>query len=427
MKKLLLILLFSSTIFYSQPNRNPDRGVGFIRFQKLFPTVQVIPKSGSELSVSYLYRIPYDFLVFERDANTFKASARMLVEVYKDDELVRREIQDRKLSVTDFNLTQSKSLAVEGVIKFDLEADNYIIKGEFSDLQSEQVIRLAPEHVDGIEYKEKGIYNPVVIKLEHNTCNGKSLPLIINLGGSIPFSSQDYQMIIPVSDTTAKTISIELVNNDRNKIIKTISEAYITGISMIECNNKLFIDANNDNQTTKNFILRDFSQNLIEGILLANITIGNDGESREFPISVKWVNKPLSLRNAEFAIEMLQYIEEEKVVSELLDFDSDEYPKELHNYWKKYDPTPETEYNELMEEFYSRIDYAAMEFRGITKNNGLSTDRGKIYIRYGQPDSIERSSNDLGYVVETWIYSSPRHKFVFVDQQGTGNFILING
>jgi GWxTD domain-containing protein len=80
-----------------------------------------------------------------------------------------------------------------------------------------------------------------------------------------------------------------------------------------------------------------------------------------------------------------------------------------------------------MEEFYSRIDYAAMEFRGITKNNGLSTDRGKVYIRYGKPDEIERSSNDLGYVVETWIYSTPNQKFVFVDQQGTGNFILING
>jgi GWxTD domain-containing protein len=366
-------------------------------------------------------------LVFEREAGTFKASSRMLVEVYKDDELIRRDIQDKKLSVDDFNITQSRSLAVEGVIKFDLEADNYIIKGEFSDLQSEQLIQLAPVHIDGIEYKETGIYNPVVIKIERSNCIGKKLPLIVNFGGSIPFNSQDYQLVIPVSDTTAEIISIELVNNDGNKVIKTISEAYVTGISMMDCGNKLFIDNSNDNLTTKNFILRDFSQDLIEGLLLANVTVGQDGESHEFPLSIKWINKPLSLRNAEFAIEMLQYIEEESVVADLLDVDSDEYPIALHNYWKKYDPTPETEYNELMEEFYSRIDYAAMEFRGITKNNGLSTDRGKVYIRYGKPDAIERSSNDLGYVVETWIYSSPNQKFVFVDQQGTGNFILING
>jgi GWxTD domain-containing protein len=427
MKKLLLIVLFAFTILYGQPNRNPNRGVAFGNFQKLIPTVQILPKSSSEISALYLYRIPYDFLVFERNADNFKASSRMLVEVYKDDELVRRDIQDKKISVTDFNLTQSKSLAVEGIIKFDLEADDYIIKGEFSDMQSEKLISLAPINIDGIEYKETGIYNPVVIRLEQSSCNGKNLPLIVNKGGSLPFNSQDYQLIIPVTDTTAETISIELVNNDGNQVIKTISEAYITGISMMECNGKLFIDTNNDIQTTKNFILRNFSQILYEGLLVATVSVGKDGESRDFPIGVKWVNKPISLRNPEFAIEMLQYIEEENVVSELLDADNDEYQIVLHNYWKKYDPTPETEYNELMEEFYSRIDYAAMEFRGISKNNGLSTDRGQVYIRYGQPDSIERSSNNLGYVVETWIYSSPNQKFVFVDQQGTGNFILIEG
>ncbi|MCK5700070.1 MAG: GWxTD domain-containing protein, partial [Cyclobacteriaceae bacterium] len=334
----------------------------------------------------------------------------------KDDELVRRDIQDKKISVNDFDLTQSKSLAVEGVVKFDLEADDYMIRGEFSDLQSEKIIKLVPVNIDGIEYKETGIYDPIVINLDQNaTCNGKSLPLIVNQGGSIPFNSQDYQLLIPVADTTAETISIEMMNNEKDLIIKTISESYVTGISALECNGKLFIDTESDIQKTKNFILRDFCQDLNEGLLLATINIGKEGKSQDFPISVFWVNKPISLRNPEFAIEMLQYIEEETVLSELLDADNDEYQNVLHNYWKKYDPTPDTEYNELMEEFYSRIDYAALEFRGISKKNGLSTDRGKVYIRFGEPDEIERFSNDLGYVVETWIYTTPSQKFLFVD------------
>ena len=99
----------------------------------------------------------------------------------------------------------------------------------------------------------------------------------------------------------------------------------------------------------------------------------------------------------------------------------------MHEYWKKYDPTPETEFNELMEEFYSRIDYAAMEFRGINKKDGLSTDRGRIYIKNGKPDNIERFSNDNGYIVETWTYNATGKVFQFIDKQGTGNFILIEG
>jgi GWxTD domain-containing protein len=124
---------------------------------------------------------------------------------------------------------------------------------------------------------------------------------------------------------------------------------------------------------------------------------------------------------------MLKYIEEEEIVSNLLDEDEEDYQRVLHNFWKQYDPTPETEYNELMEEYYSRIDYAALEFRGISKQNGLSTDRGKIYIQHGKPDNVERASDTNGYVVETWIYEMLNQKFVFVDKQGTGNFILIEG
>ena len=419
--------MLAVTFLNSQPNRNFNQGVSFGKFSSFKPTVQVIPKSGTIISVSYLYRIPYDVLVFERDANSFNASARILVEVLKDDELVRRDIQDKKISVDDFDLTQSKSLAVEGIIKFDLEADEYMIEGEVSDMLSEKVIKLLPINIRGIDYKQTGIYNPIVIDFEHSTCDGRNLPLIVNKGGSIPFSSQDFQLIIPIADTTAETITIELMNNDKDLVIKTISEAYITGISAVECNDKLFIDTDNDVQKTKNFILRDFSQILNEGLLLATVSIGKEGESQDYPISVTWLNKPISLRNPEFAIEMLKYIEQETIVSELLDADIDKYQIVLHNYWKRYDPTPETEYNELMEEFYSRIDYAALEFRGITKKNGLSTDRGKVYIRFGEPDNIERFSNNLGYVVETWNYSSPIQKFVFVDKQGTGNFVLIQG
>ena len=80
-----------------------------------------------------------------------------------------------------------------------------------------------------------------------------------------------------------------------------------------------------------------------------------------------------------------------------------------------------------MEEYYSRIDYAALEFKGITKKNGLSTDRGKIYVKFGKPDKVERYSNDYGYMIEQWIYENPEMKFIFVDKMGTGNFVLVEG
>ena len=165
---------------------------------------------------------------------------------------------------------------------------------------------------------------------------------------------------------------------------------------------------------------------MIEGKLLVTVIIHGEKE-KEFPINVTWFNKPVSLRNPEKAIELLKYIEKDEVISKLLNADEEEYPKELFQYWKQFDPTPETEYNELMAEYYSRIDYASTEFSDISRKPGVSTDRGKIYIKYGKPDKIERSSNSLGYVVETWTYNKLKQKFSFVDKQGTGNFILVEG
>ena len=78
-----------------------------------------------------------------------------------------------------------------------------------------------------------------------------------------------------------------------------------------------------------------------------------------------------------------------------------------------------------MVEYYTRVDYAMREFRGISKNDGTKTDRGMIYIRYGKPDKIVRSSNPEGQIIEVWTYLNPERKFTFVDKRGTGNFTLI--
>ena len=425
MKKLLLIILFLSTILLSQPKgQRPD---GMRNFRQLHATVQLIPKSDSEISVSYLYRIPYKQVIFEKDGDLFKASVRVLVEVMQGEELVERNFEDKKVTVNDFDITQSKSVAIEGVINFDIVADEYDIRGVATDLNSQKELRLSPVEIDGMSYLESGIFKPMIINFAESNCNGKNLPLIVNQGGSIPFSSQDYQLVIPVTDTTVEQITIEMRNNDEEPFTQTLTESYITKISVVECNDKLFVGHGDNVLITKNFIFRNFSRKLQEGILIITVKLNENGEEQEFPIRVAWLNKPISLRNPEFAIEMLKYIEEEEKVSNLLDEDEEDYQRELHKFWKQYDPTPDTEYNELMEEYYSRIDYAALEFRGISKNNGLSTDRGKIYIQHGKPDNIERASDTRGYVVETWIYKNLNQRFVFVDKQGTGNFILIEG
>jgi len=57
-----------------------------------------------------------------------------------------------------------------------------------------------------------------------------------------------------------------------------------------------------------------------------------------------------------------------------------------HRFWKAKDPTPTTERNERFEEHQRRVAYADRNFRSMAY---YWDDRGKIYIKYGEPDERE--------------------------------------
>src|SRR5215472_18480771 len=59
----------------------------------------------------------------------------------------------------------------------------------------------------------------------------------------------------------------------------------------------------------------------------------------------------------------------------------------VEQFWLRRDPTPDTAENEYKEEHYRRIQYANEHFAAGMP--GWRTDRGRIYIMYGKPDSID--------------------------------------
>ncbi|HET6180762.1 MAG TPA: GWxTD domain-containing protein [Candidatus Sulfotelmatobacter sp.] len=62
----------------------------------------------------------------------------------------------------------------------------------------------------------------------------------------------------------------------------------------------------------------------------------------------------------------------------------------MEAFWQRRDPIPDTEENEYKEEHYQRIAYANERFgAGIP---GWKSDRGRIWIMFGEPDEIENDS-----------------------------------
>ena len=96
----------------------------------------------------------------------------------------------------------------------------------------------------------------------------------------------------------------------------------------------------------------------------------------------------------------------------------------FYSLWKDMDPTPETEHNELMDEYYKRVSYANENFDGW--KDGWETDRGMIYILFGPPDQVERTNPSMSNstLYQIWTYNRINKQFIFKDQNGFGDFRL---
>ena len=68
--------------------------------------------------------------------------------------------------------------------------------------------------------------------------------------------------------------------------------------------------------------------------------------------------------------------------------------------WRSRDPDPDTEENEFKQEFYERVAYANEHFS--SGKPGRMTDRGRIYIKFGKPDSTESHPAGGAYERESW-------------------------
>ena len=64
-------------------------------------------------------------------------------------------------------------------------------------------------------------------------------------------------------------------------------------------------------------------------------------------------------------------------------------------FWDRRDPTPDTQENEYREAYYERIAYANEHFSSGVP--GWKTDRGRIYITWGKPDSVESQPSGGSY------------------------------
>jgi GWxTD domain-containing protein len=128
--------------------------------------------------------------------------------------------------------------------------------------------------------------------------------------------------------------------------------------------------------------------------------------------------------------------------AELATFDAlpaEEKPIFVDNFWARRDPDKETATNEYKNAFYERYNYVQERYTTPFRE-GVATDMGRVYLKYGEPDQISRSPMGMRSEVtiststwqskpfEAWEYldtggvDNQNIIFVFIDEDGDGDY-----
>lgn len=95
-----------------------------------------------------------------------------------------------------------------------------------------------------------------------------------------------------------------------------------------------------------------------------------------------------------------------------------------NSFWTRRDPTPGTLRNESRDEFMRRVEHANGSYTQLEP--GWKSDMGRIYIRYGPPDLVEKDPySSTGPPREIWYYTTRNLRYVFHDSEGFGRYRLV--
>lgn len=129
------------------------------------------------------------------------------------------------------------------------------------------------------------------------------------------------------------------------------------------------------------------------------------------------------------AFEMARYVATGKDVEKWGKISDVETKRQfLFNFWKERNTIPGVTQVSASKEYYEKAKYSNEKFGNIHRK-GWKTDRGRVYMLYGEPSEIDRYPNQVDVKpYEIWYYNSIEGGvlFVFADITGFSDYMLIH-
>ena len=407
----LIIIFFSITsLIFSQKRIDNKESAPFFHLNAIRYPINNLDSSRVDIHI----KIPYSSIQFIKQDSNFVSQYELTFAILNLDNLPIKRLSKQYIAkVGDFEDTYSSlitDMVLESII---LSNDVFKLNVELMDLDTRKIFRKNIEIELNIFKNNKVISDLILLDLKNkNSLFKDGFPVIPPMVSDIDSSINIYYETISRNNLTdyiyykiSSTLEEDILKDSIQIIDSNLVFKNILNIPITEKMNSTFkVDLSYD---------RLFDDSL-EDNMISSVLIKSD-----FMGMTSFVN------DIDEAIEQLRYIAFTDEIKKLFKNKTITKEDKLKEFWTKRDPTPETQKNELMNEYYKRVSFANKQFQ--TWQKGWKSSMGMIFILFGPPDNIEKNMSDInGREYQRWNYIRINRSFTFLDYNGFGEFELLD-
>ncbi|HVO73715.1 MAG TPA: GWxTD domain-containing protein [Ignavibacteriaceae bacterium] len=412
LENVFTVILFSAPLFgqaqnpaqYNAVDPNQDFYEDFLDFSS--------GESG-KTRVDIFIQVPYTNIQFIKSDEGFSGGYTVTISVFDKDKekLIAEKSWTEKINVKEFEQTTSKNNFNLSLRSFFLEPDKYSVRSAIEDMDSKK--SAVKEDLISVKNMLNSFSVSDIMLIAKETIVNGNNKIVPNVSKNVALQNEKegLQFFFEICSDSPKKIEIEysLIEGNEEAIKKD------TVIKNVDSGKTQILHSMNNLQL-------GMGEYLIKADILD--TSGNAIGTTEKVFISRWIGVPSTVKDIDKAVDEMVYIASGSEMSDIKDAaNKDEKLKQFLDFWKKKDPTPQTDDNPVFEEYYRRVEYANKNFSHYLE--GWRTDRGMVFIILGSPNNVDRHPFEYdSKPYEVWEYYQLNKYFVFVDETGFGDYRL---
>ena len=364
--------------------------------------------------VDLFVQVPYKNLQFVKSDDGFTAKYEVTASIYDSSQskLFIEKTWSETINVIDYNMATTKGNYNITKKSFDLTPGAYFIKTTLEDLDSRKTSNQGTPFIVK-DLNEKISFSDILLVTSDSSAatNNSILP---NVSRNILSTKDKMELYFEVKskDTTEASLLFEYkIANIEDTVIQKSTENRVIkpGLNQI-----LYTMPEFPLELGAYTITISVSDSI--GQNLSTIKKNFYSRSKGLPYIITDIDKAIEQTRYIASSEELDYMEEGKTQAEKT--------KRFLEFWKKKDPSPNNDENEIFDEYYRRVAYANANFSNYRE--GWISDRGMVLILLGVPNNVDRHPFEYdSKPYEIWEYYNINKSFIFLDETGFGDYRLM--